>query len=402
MDDLARTTERLRASVDAGWDDDSFSVRWRALEHRRRRRSRVRTVAIASTFIVLAAGVTALSLNFLRGRDEGRASNRTLEWSIRFDDGSSAAPASQGCDMAIEEQSPGRTIIGLSRGKGRFEVTPNPARIFRVRAGQVEVTVLGTVFTVDRGPEKEETEEEVEVVVERGEVFVEWEEGAARLGQGQRGVFPPPSPSVVSEDRVGPSGAETKGVDALGEPRAPAVPPPASSGGRQDSRDDAQRSKRRMRSSTRHTATTPRADVPATEGTKGASVRAIPSDPVESLFRAADRASTSGHPEEALEALKRIQIEHADDPRAAMAAFTRGRILLSVLGRPREAADDFMRARELSPGGQLAEDALGREMEAWSRAGDRRKARSRAEEYLKRYAHGMHAEAARREAGLIH
>jgi len=51
------------------------------------------------------------------------------------------------------------------------------------------------------------------------------------------------------------------------------------------------------------------------------------------------------------------------------AAFTLGRVLLDELGRPSEAVDAFPLAR--SSGGPLAEDALAREVEALSRAGER-------------------------------
>jgi hypothetical protein len=56
------------------------------------------------------------------------------------------------------------------------------------------------------------------------------------------------------------------------------------------------------------------------------------------------------------------------DPRAPLAAFTLGRVLLRELARPREAAAAFAQARALAPRGPFVEDALAREVEAWLQA----------------------------------
>ena len=91
---------------------------------------------------------------------------------------------------------------------------------------------------------------------------------------------------------------------------------------------------------------------------------------------------------------------HSDDPRAALAAFTLGRVLLDELGRPREAQDAFSRARSLAPAAPLAEDALAREVEAASRAGDVARARALAVEYEVAYPAGTRLRAVRRHGGL--
>jgi hypothetical protein len=48
----------------------------------------------------------------------------------------------------------------------------------------------------------------------------------------------------------------------------------------------------------------------------------------------------------------------------------------------------------------LTQDALAREVEAWSRAGENEKAHDRALDYLKRYPNGRRANAVRRLGGL--
>lgn len=98
--------------------------------------------------------------------------------------------------------------------------------------------------------------------------------------------------------------------------------------------------------------------------------------------------------------LRTIVSRHPHDPRAPLAAFTLGWILLDELGRPTEAAEAFARACTLSPQGPLAEDALAREVEAWSRASDVARALERAETYLAKYPHGTRARSVRRFGGL--
>ena len=109
------------------------------------------------------------------------------------------------------------------------------------------------------------------------------------------------------------------------------------------------------------------------------------------LLTAADTARRSGRADDAVPLLRRIVEHHARDPRAPLAAFTMGRVLLE-LDRDREAARAFAEARRLDPTGSLAEDALVREAEAWARAGDRETAQRRAQAYLSRYPEGRRAQ----------
>ncbi|MEO7092617.1 MAG: hypothetical protein ABI175_05150, partial [Polyangiales bacterium] len=88
------------------------------------------------------------------------------------------------------------------------------------------------------------------------------------------------------------------------------------------------------------------------------------------------------------------------DPRAPLAAFTLGRVLLEELGQPGQAAEAFAKARALGGAGPLAEDALAREVEAWWRAGATDKAHERAEEYVKVYPKGLRIRSVRKYGGL--
>ncbi|HSR96858.1 MAG TPA: hypothetical protein VLM79_07410 [Kofleriaceae bacterium] len=125
-----------------------------------------------------------------------------------------------------------------------------------------------------------------------------------------------------------------------------------------------------------------------------------PLDTMEDLLRAGDVARLSGHAAAAVTRLARAVELHADDPRAPLAAFTLGRVHLEDLGAPRDAAIAFARARTLAPDGPLAEDALAREVEAWSRAGETETARWRALTYTQRYPQGRRVHAVRKFGGL--
>jgi hypothetical protein len=114
------------------------------------------------------------------------------------------------------------------------------------------------------------------------------------------------------------------------------------------------------------------------------------------LLREMDLARSGGRIERAVLLLETFLRRHDSDPRAPSVAFTLGRLRLSRLHRPREAARAFARARALAPSGILAEDALAREVEAWSAAGEIARARSRARDYLRRYPEGRRAAAVRR------
>ena len=114
---------------------------------------------------------------------------------------------------------------------------------------------------------------------------------------------------------------------------------------------------------------------------------------------AADRARLAGHADEGAELLRRLLREHADDPRAPLAAFTLGRLLLMELGRPAEAAATFAQVRRLSPHGPFAEDSLAREVEALGKAGLAADARARAEQYQRLYPNGRRMATVRAAGG---
>jgi transmembrane sensor len=120
----------------------------------------------------------------------------------------------------------------------------------------------------------------------------------------------------------------------------------------------------------------------------------------EALLFAADVARRSGHPRAAVPYLAGVVDRFGSDSRAAMAAFSLGRIHLYQLGSPAAAAKRFAQAWSLNPSGTLAEDALARETEAWSRAGRSDRAKAAALRYLKAYPKGHRLDAIKRFGGI--
>jgi transmembrane sensor len=112
---------------------------------------------------------------------------------------------------------------------------------------------------------------------------------------------------------------------------------------------------------------------------------------VDDLLALADVARLSGHPAEAVAPLDQVLAAHADDPSAALAAITLGRLHLDALGRPAEAARALRRALALGVPASLEEDARARLVEALARAGDAEGARRAAEAYRARFPAGRRA-----------
>ncbi len=111
----------------------------------------------------------------------------------------------------------------------------------------------------------------------------------------------------------------------------------------------------------------------------------------DSLLAIADEARKSGRPEQSVEPLERLLRDFPTSPKASIAAFTLGRVLLDELGRPRQAAAAFETARTIGLPDTLGESSYSRLVEAHARAGDAAAARRWAEEYRGRHPNGRYA-----------
>lgn len=258
--------------------------------------------------------------------------------SLVLSDGSEVYSADGPSAIHVAEQSPARTTVLLRSGSAQFRVRHDSRRLFRVDAGSVEIEDLGTVFHVAH-----EAGGGVRVAVAEGRVAVLYRVTKRRveLGAGEDRVFlPEPAPAVATEIASEPR--------RTSEPSAGPVPA---------------RAQPRSRA----------ADDPA------------------NLLLAADVARRSRRPQAAVAPLRRLLERYPKDPRAPSAAFTLGWVLLTDLGRPREAAAAFAEAERIAPRGALAEDAAARVAEAWQKAGNLRRAAEAARHYEQMYPAGRYA-----------
>ncbi len=279
----------------------------------------------------------------------------------------------EGADTVVEtlETTAANTDLRVVRGSATFRVVHNPSRVFRVHAGGLTAEVVGTVFRVVR------LKAEARVEVISGKVRVSYDEqdtvlsGGSSVTVADRTVYEAPvsaAPSAI------PSADAKPVLDAnAAAPGSSQLPwrDLARAADFEQAYDSLQRAGR-------------------------SDVRDNPDD----LLLAADVARLSRHPVEAVPHLRAVIARHRRDARAPLAAFTLGRVLLESLGRPGEAATAFRTAQELAPSGLLVEDALAREVEALSRAGETAAARARAELYVHRYPQGRKVSLVRRHGGL--
>ncbi len=366
MSDFMERLATARDYVSPEWTAER-EVRVRVgMEQRRRSRARRRAVVALSSVSILAAVALFFALRgpLVVERPVVLTPPKVMQPASLFQlpDGSSVSARSSEARVQPVEVTERAVTLKLESGAAKFSVTPNAARPFRVLARNVTVTVLGTIF---------------DVAYEGTGVRVSVEQGRVRVDSGtSTRVLVPGETALFADELAAPIPAPTAAGAAA---PAPAV---ATNGGP---------SWRALAQDGDYSAALVRLTLDGPSA-----VRDTPDD----LLLAADVARLGGQPARAVAPLERVVARHTGDSRAPLAAFTLGRTLLDQLGRPREAASAFASARKLAPSGALAQDALAREVESWSRAGDTKKAHSRALEYLKLYPHDRRAASVRRFGGV--
>jgi len=367
MSDLAERARTVGEHVVAGYDVRRTEEALSNL-HANLRRRRSRRFALGSTLGVLCLLTGTLAA--LRPWQSSRTPHLTARPEARFvlTDGSVVTPLDPTSHLVARSVSPRLVVLELQAGSAHFDVTPNREREFRVRAGRVNVLVVGTKFTVER------REARTMVAVEGGRVRVQWERGEQLLEPGERGSFPPVENA---------SEAASDSKPAI-EPEVPAE---------------------RSRIEPRRTETDWRLLANRGEFTAAYRILRVHGKPalrpkLDDLLLAADVARKAGHAADSVPYLERALAMQAGDPRSAVVAFTLGRVRLADLHDPAGAADAFARARSAAPEGPLAEDALAREVEARARSGDKIRARALAEEYIRTWPSGTRTRAVRHFGGL--
>jgi transmembrane sensor len=345
--------------------------------------SRLILAAAAGTCVVVLAA-WSLRLGWLRTPSTHASSSTPVRIepdhtprSVDFGDGA-VVNVHAGARLDVLEQSDHSVVLALRRGLSHFDIRPGGARRWRIDCGAVTVEVVGTRFSVER------RDSSVRVAVERGRVLVR---GAGVPDQVQsleaRHSIVIDSGPVASANASSATPPELSAESAL-EP----VPPPASTRNHAGAHPPATEP-----SSTGgdwHSAANRQDWNQAwqTLGSDGVARVAAHTDDVAELLALADVARLSGHPQHALTPLRLIVGSHSQDPRAAMAAFTLGRVLLDGLGQPMQASFALERALALKLPAALDEDALARLVEAHAKAGAAAQARASAATYRTRYPAG--------------
>ncbi|NOZ87397.1 MAG: hypothetical protein GXP49_14225 [Deltaproteobacteria bacterium] len=108
------------------------------------------------------------------------------------------------------------------------------------------------------------------------------------------------------------------------------------------------------------------------------------------LWMLADAARFSKKGEQASLLLHSVIKRYPDTRHAKIAVFLLGRVNAELLNSPNVAAQWFERYYKENSDGELAEEALGRAMGNWIRAGDVSKALEMAASYISKYPHGVY------------
>jgi transmembrane sensor len=349
----------LAKKVEPDWGPERERSARIELAQRALRRRMARRAATGLVALTLVAGAIAFASSRRHARSELTAQAPPSEPSVpsAVSVASDAVQVTRLSQDTVLEPMPGHAGRGfvLRAGGARFAVSHDAQHPFVVVARDVVVEDVGTTFTVQYL-----VGDRLEVSVEQGRVKVRAQGAENEIAMGGK--------LEVAVAPIAPAELEKPST----APAPPALSPwrPLAEKGQYDEAHAALRK---------------------------AGPNAV-RDEAADLLLAADVARLGGYPAEAVPYLERVVRAHASDPRAGLAAFTLGRVLLDELGRPGEAADAFARAR--AAGGPLAEDALAREVEAASRAGDITRSRELAREYQARYPKGRRAKAVSKFGGL--
>lgn len=265
-------------------------------------------------------------------------------------DGSKLSLSAQS-ELYVRSNQPQGVALSLARGRAEFDVAPQAGRSFRVLAGDVEVRVVGTQFSVEATPEAAGLRVQVSVVHGVVEVLSSRRPGiVARVAAGQSWLQLPGVPAAESASAP--------------EPVAPAPP-----------------SKPEAASAPSASTVTP----------AGPSAR--------ELFEKAGASRRAGDAQGAARAYEELLRAHPADGRASLAAFELGRLRMDRLGDAAGAITALERAVALNVGPTFREDALARLVSVYAKQGNFAACGRARDRYLASYPAGVHAMAVSTRCG---
>ena len=285
---------------------------------------------------------------------------------VTLGDGSSVQLAAQSA-LEVHGNRSASLSLSLSRGQVTCDVTHREGRKFSVVAGDVEVRVVGTKFSVKTTAGDEPR---VEVSVLRGVVEVQSRRRpgvVAHVAAGQSWIQN--AGRVVAEAALEPPGAQTEPDGATPAPNAAAAP-------------DAAAPKIEPQSA---------APPPASAAPAGPSAR--------ELFEKAGESRRAGDAAAAAHGYEELLRLHPTDGRASLSAFELGRLRMDRLGDPAGAITALERAVALNIGPSFREDALARLVSIYASQGNSAACARARDRYLSSYPGGVHASAVATRCG---
>lgn len=379
MSNLASRVDEARSSLRPVEWSPARSEAVRKRIHRRRRRFTLSSWALGSSALAVAVAVAivwfaqggSLGLEPELARLETPSLRPTAQ--IELGDGTRAVHLGSASKVRLVSETEALVSFSLESGKAWFEVTPSETRQVAVQIEDVRVEVLGTEFVVELEGEI------VHVWVHRGKVLVSSSGKQLTVKAGEHRQFPAKNKTedkveTPVEDEVVLAPKPVKKPQPITKEPALPRPPIAKEKAEPKAPVDIETADEEPLVPKVEVALTP---VPASEE-------------VAELWKKADAGRLSGNKDQAISALTKLLGKHKDDPRAALAAFTLGRVLIDANRSPVVAARAFAKARKLAPAGPLVEDALLREIEAWFEAGDTRRVQKRSEKYYRLFPKGRY------------
>jgi len=277
-----------------------------------------------------------------------------------------------GARVALESKTKQRVLLRQRVGKVRYEIEKQTEREVVVLASGVEVTVVGTVFTVAIEDGR------VSVTVDEGAVIVRDGRRELQLGAGEDVTVAARDGAKVEPEEAEEPVPEEPVEEPLSEPSiAPRRPGKIAAPEPEPEPEIVEEVEEEAE------------EEPPTEGEKAS--------PLDDLLEQVDEARKQGALREASSLLDRVADQFPGDPRAIPAMFTRGNVE-RALGNHGKAARAYERCWTLAPRGPLAEDARAEAAACWAKAGEHDRAAEAARRYLELYPGGTHAGRMRRLA----
>lgn len=397
---MADLPDPVRELLEAEVDEADVAKMWRGINARRASTTHPAVWPVAATALVAVAAaftiyITQPSPPAALATEDGHVALGAFApaSTTQYDDGSWVS-ANAHVVASVVANAPSEFVIGLEHGQIDVQVTPGGPRRWRVDAGDAQVEVVGTQFTVRRDGDS------VFVSVQRGIVRVSHPSLAQprlleigdsisvgrdveRHASPQTAPIAAPTLPATSQPTRLPSAEPVPTEERPSSPPQPAATP--------ERRRERARSAARAWQDHAQNGDYEQAFELLEAGGFEAQTSAA-SNPTR-LMQLADVARYSGHPRRAVEPLERLLAEHPGHASASLAAFTLGQIELDRLHRPAHAARHFQQALDSGLNRALVGDAYARLARSHEAAGDAASAERAACSYLREAPRGPHRQA---------